>query len=224
MIKESRQPRLPKQRTIEPKPIDWAGLPAVLHVLKRVTDPGVPLSTQARLLALVLADIVDSKTGVGFAHQKTLAARLGVSVRTVQRCWDKLDGILFRRSFPGETRGHKHKSARYTVIRSDEEPEVFNRRFNRSRFENQREPRPALCEPGVHSRGSFKGIVTGDTNVASGDDIGVASKVTRMAPQVGEKSREAGQEELRLQARRIQGQIDDREYARLLAEIRRQDQ
>lgn len=93
--------------------------PAV-YVRSRVISPDCTLPDRSRWLATVLADRLHPD-GTAFCSVADLAERSGMKVRTVERYLRPLYSgpePLFARSWPGETRGHKHRTPRYTVIRN----------------------------------------------------------------------------------------------------------
>jgi hypothetical protein len=95
-----------------------------LLVANRVIGVGVPYSTRARFVALVLGKMLrPDENGRFYAFPSIgyLMRQSGMSEPTVERAMKELTGgtglpPVFARSKPGITRGRRHRSYRYTLI------------------------------------------------------------------------------------------------------------
>ena len=116
----SRLTGMQRNGTAERPSVARGELHPAVYVRSRVISPDCTLPDRSRWLATVLADRLHTD-GTAFCSVADLAERSGMKVRTVERYLRPLYSgpePLFARSWPGETRGHKHRTPRYTVIRN----------------------------------------------------------------------------------------------------------
>jgi len=188
---------------VKPSPkTDPASLPPAIYVLKRVTAPNhdfpdhAPWSPTARTIAMVIADAIDSDAPEGevcFLSEKRIAQRSGCSRASVIRHLPQLidgDSLLFKQTFPGETKGHAHKCARFELIRN---PVAFTKARDRARKVKQARAKAVLGVPGAAPL---------SREDAEAREAFVVSKL-----------------ELQKRRREFGGDLDDAEYNRLLAEL-----
>jgi len=110
------------------KGFDYSKALPLIYAAKRLREADLPRKARGPLVGIVhvIADAMDGETGTCFLSRATIAERSGQSKDTVRRYLPLVlqDGVLplFVRSFPGETRGYRHRCPRFTLIRS---PLVF---------------------------------------------------------------------------------------------------
>ncbi len=96
-------------------------LPPMLHVHDQVCQATSPLSSSARLVALLIAKrMAPGADGrdVAFMGEQDLADRSGLSVRTVRRAMGDIhDSGLFDISLGGVTRGRFHRCRSFALVR-----------------------------------------------------------------------------------------------------------
>jgi len=88
-------------------------------IRKRVLAVDAPYNATQRLIAVVIAERVNGEDGCAFMSQRDIAVRAGLSVRAVRQNLPAIvqgEHPLFAVSYPGETRGFKHRTPRYTVV------------------------------------------------------------------------------------------------------------
>ena len=130
------EPELTRRRQSETLPgsseIDWARLPPLLYVVKRIAlAPNDCFTASDLAVATILADMIGpeehSEHGrmrivqVCFARLETIGTRAKVSVGTVKRSLKKLccgERRMFVRSTGGITRGYRHRCNRFELVRS----------------------------------------------------------------------------------------------------------
>jgi hypothetical protein len=104
--------------------LDWQGMAPMTLVSIRMLSAECGLSPNARLVALAIAKRMgpdrDGKERA-FMGQEDIAARTGLSVKTVARCMKELHGDpsgVFLMERGGTTRGHRHRCYRFELIRN----------------------------------------------------------------------------------------------------------
>lgn len=124
--------------------------PPQVFVNKVVMDKGCPYDATARWIAVVIAARMDAQ-GIAFMSSDDIADRTGFNERTIQIrgrvLWDG-PRPLFKRTFPGETKGIAHRCPRFELIRF---PRGFAAARERKREERRGVVAAILSLPGSKS-------------------------------------------------------------------------
>jgi hypothetical protein len=118
----------------------------VSFALDKLTADGALYSAAERFMVLVIVRAMKEDKGEFscFLSLPTIARRSGVSVRTAERLLErhcKVPAPLLARSYPGTTRGHVHRCARFTLVRN---PEAFAQNRDHAVHHPRRERREQL--------------------------------------------------------------------------------